>query len=755
MRLRRTGVKGGMSQDRSPSLRLDTLFGEAVKRYQAGQIEEAHRICRQILATDPSHLNALHLTGFAALQAGQSQFAAEMLGRVASLAPNSAAAHNGLGTALAQLGEFDGAIAAYRRGLALQPNDLEAHNNLGNIYRERNQFAQAIACYRQALSLRPGYTPAHHGLGTAFRDQGKLDDAVASFRRALELAPNDVDALNDLGITLGAQGRFAEAIASYRRALAIDPAHPDTYNNLGVALVETGELTEAIALYRQALAIQPYLRVVHVNLGIALRQRGLLSEAITALEDALACPPGQATDDAKAEAELLYAKALACDWTEIEALSERLLEAVRRGAKGVSPFILLSQPSSPAEQLLCARQWVEAFAQPPADKPHRYPRRRSGKIRLGYLSADFRADPVSTLIPELIERHDRSRFEVAAYCYGVDDGSDMRRRLRGAFDRFSDLGSASIADAVAAIRSDGVDLLIDLLGHTAKARSGILAFRPAPIQVSYLGFAGTMGADFIDYAIVDRHIVPIDQQPFYAEQLVHLPECYQPSDTKRPLAELGPSRRECGLPERDFVFCSFNNTYKITRTFFDVWTRLLRQVPGSVLWLIETNAIVMGNLRREAAAHGISPDRLIFSGRVPTADYLARLGIADLFLDTLPYNAGATANDALWVGLPLVTCTGSTYVGRMAGSLLRAVNLPELVTDSLAEYEALALRLATEPGLLSGLRQKLLHNRATAPLFDIGRYAMHLEAAYARMWDTWRRGEAPTGFASPPANPVA
>jgi len=365
---------------------------------------------------------------------------------------------------------------------------------------------------------------------------------------------------------------------------------------------------------------------------------------------------------------------------------------------------------------------------------HSWPQ-RGGKIRLGYLSADFHQHATAYLIAEVFERHDRARFEVAAYSYGPDDRSGMRARLKGAFDRFLDIRPLAHGEAARQIHEAGIDILVDLKGYTTHARTEILAYRPAPIQVNYLGYPGTMGAEFMDYIIADPFLVPEDRQPFYSEALAYLPDCYQSNDTKREISEQVPSRAECGLPERGFVFCCFNNTYKITPAFFDIWMRLLHAVPGSVLWLLEANAAAKTNLRREAAARGIDPERLIFAPRQHLPEHLARHRHADLFLDTLPCNAHTTASDALWASLPLLTCAGETFAGRVAGSLLQACGMPELITTSPEAYEAIALKLASEPSRVAVLRRRLEQQRLSAALFDIARFTRNLEAAYIRMWE--------------------
>jgi predicted O-linked N-acetylglucosamine transferase (SPINDLY family) len=376
--------------------------------------------------------------------------------------------------------------------------------------------------------------------------------------------------------------------------------------------------------------------------------------------------------------------------------------------------------------------------------------RRNQKIRVAYLSSDFRRHAVAYLAAELFERHDRSRFEVIGVSFGADDGSDLRSRLVAAFDRFIDVTERSDQDAAQLINELQIDIAVDLNGHTREARPGILASHPAAIQVSYLGFPATTGAPFIDYIIADPIALPFDQQPYYSEHIVHLPDCFQVNDSTREVPKQTQSRREAGLPEYGFVFCCFNNTYKIRTPIFDIWMRIMLSIEGAVLWLNADHPAVEHNLRREAKSRGVDPARLIFAPRVDLDQHLARQRLADLFLDTLPVNAGATASAALWAGLPVLTCRGQTFFGRMGASLMMAIGLPEMVTRTLEEYEALALKLAADPSLHKSIRSRLEANRSTHPLFDTDRFRRHIEAAYSRMWEYWERGESPRSFSVEP-----
>jgi predicted O-linked N-acetylglucosamine transferase (SPINDLY family) len=441
-----------------------------------------------------------------------------------------------------------------------------------------------------------------------------------------------------------------------------------------------------------------------------------------------------------------------CDWSDYHEHEAKILNGTRQQPLAGMAFNLLGISSSAEQQFDYARQVAATLSVPTSAKfAHAAP--RSGeKLRLGYLSSDFRALPVAFLIAGAIEHHDRQGFEVIGYSAGADDGGVMRRRVAAAFDRFVDISKIPDREAAQLMNSDAVDVLIDLNGYQPENRAKILAYRPAPLQVNFLGYTGTTGADFVDYIIVDRFVVAADQQPFFSERLVHLPHSYQCNDDKREIAAATPSRSGCALPETGFVFCCFNDSYKITPDFFDIWMRLLHAVPGSVLWLHQRDAVGKANLAREAKARDIAPERLVFARRLPLLpEHLARHRLADLFLDTLPFNAHTTASDALWAGLPVLTCAGSTFAGRVAGSLLQAIGLGELVTTSLEEYEAFALRLVRDVDLLRQFRARLAENRPSFPLFDTARSTRALEAAYRQMWKIRRSGKSPTPFSILPS----
>jgi predicted O-linked N-acetylglucosamine transferase (SPINDLY family) len=635
---------------------------------------------------------------------------------------------------------------ATRHRQAAVPETALSTKASGNIRRAAGDLDGAIALYRRSLEIEVDYLPALYNLGLVLHETDRFEEAEACFRRVAALDPRDAEALFHLGTLLHRRMRLDEAADTFRLALRHAPNDPHLWMRLGdvrVAQLTDSSLREAAECFRKALELRPEFAIAHFTLGYVHRLDGRHDEALGSFQAALRLQPATLAFGAS----LLNEMQQLCDWSRFDELCELL----RRGAleqpeQALHPFSLLSIPSMPLEQLACARNFSRSRAAAmKADCERlgfRFDRPPNERLRIGYLSAEFHAHATAYLAAELFELHDRSRFEVRAYSYGPDDGSPVRARLRRGFDRFVEVGSLSHADAAATIHADAVDILVDLKGYTIHARPEIMALRPAPVQVNYLGYPGTMGAEFIDYIVGDRFVTPAAQAGHFSESLAILPDCYQVNDRHRQFAET-PPRRNLGLPDGVFVFCCFNQTYKILPGVFAAWMRMLQGVPGSVLWLLEWNPWVARNLRREAAERGVDPSRLIFAPSLPLAEHLGRLPAADLFLDTLPYNAHTSASDALWAGLPLLTCAGATFAARVAESLLAAVGLPELVTHSLADYEALGLRLAREPGELRALRSKLSMNRKTAPLFDTPRYVRNLETAYEAMWRIHAAGGVP------------
>ncbi|MCK6449394.1 MAG: tetratricopeptide repeat protein [Alphaproteobacteria bacterium] len=689
--------------------------GEALKRaiglHQAGRLAEAETLYKAILDAAPGHFDALHLLGVIASQTGRHAEAERLIGRA----------------------------------LGVRPDVAPAQYNRGNALLELGRYAEALACYDKAIALKPDYPEALYHRGNALLALDRFDAALESYDRALAIRPGLPEALNNRGNVLKALARPEEALASYDRALALRPDYVEATYNRGILLEESGRLDEALSCYDRVVALK-------ADHALALNSRGNVLTVLRRHEDAAQCFARLASVAPEFDYALgrdFHARLQCCDWTDYAGSARRIEAAVGQGRRAVLPFSLLSMPSSPMDQLACARAFA-ADRYPPAPDPlwtgQRYAHDR---IRLAYVSADFRDHPVPILIVGLFEQHDRARFEVTGISLNPEDDSAMGRRIRAAFDRHVDasrMGDRAVAEQVRALE---IDIAVDLSGFTHGNRTAIFAHRPAPVQVNYLGYPGTMGAPYMDYIVADAAVIPAAERGAFAEQVVHLPHSYQANDSRRAIAERTPTRAEAGLPETGFVFCCFNKNYKIAPGTFDAWMRLLRQVDGSVLWLLESSEAATRNLWREAERRGVDAGRIVFAPRVRPDEHLARHRLAGLFLDTLPYNAHTTASDALWAGLPLVTCTGGTFAGRVAASLLGAAGMPELITSSDAEYEALALKLATTPALLAELKAKLALNRATCPLFDTALFRRHIEQAYVAMRERSQRGDKPQGFAVP------
>ncbi|HSS13354.1 MAG TPA: tetratricopeptide repeat protein [Rhizomicrobium sp.] len=597
--------------------------------------------------------------------------------------------------------------------------------NLGNVLAAQKRRDEALTSFDRALQARPDLFEALYNRANTLLDLHRSAEALEDYNRVIALRPDFPSGWNNRGTALRRLRRLEESLASYDHVVQLAPAHVNAHTNRAIVLFDLGKLDQALLAADAALALQADFSEALYIKGNILRDLGRLKDARDCFRRILETAPhhGFALNG------LAQTAASLCDWHEMAALSPRLDSDVRAGHSLIQPFVLLGYSEDAALLRRCAENYTHrmAPAQPALWNGQSY---GHGRIRLAYLSADFHTHPTAQLMVELFERHDRTRFEVSAFAFGPDDNSPMRQRLIKAFDCFEDVRRLSDLEVAHLLKSREIDIAVDLNGHTHEARPGIFSHRPAPVQVNYLVYPGTTGARYMDYILADRIVLPLDQQPYFSEKIVHLPDCYQANDATRPVPA-PPSRAKAGLPAGGFVFCCFNNSWKITAPLFEIWMRLLQQVPGSVLWLLDSPA--RDNLRAHATAHGVDAGRLVFAPRLKPDQHLARYPLADLFLDTLPYNAHTTCSDALWTDLPVVTCYGNTFQGRVAASLLKAIDLPELVTTRLADYEALALELAGNPALLKATREKLARNRLTTPLYDSECFRRNIEAAYEAM----------------------
>jgi predicted O-linked N-acetylglucosamine transferase (SPINDLY family) len=696
----------------------------------------------EALRVRPKATDALINLGRMQSELGRHADAVTTYKKALALEPRSALAHSNLSIVLRQIGERDQALVHCDAALGILPDYADAWSNRGNVLFDLERFDDALADYDKAVALAPNHASAHVGRGNVHAEAERFDQALGAYDRAIAVNPNLVDAWLRRGAVAAALKRHADALANFDRARTLKPDSAAAWLGGGNALIELRRFGDALAAYDRALALETELAAAWLGRGTALLEFKRYGNAFAAYDKALNLSP----DLHYAAGHRLYAKLSICDWTDHEAEVVYLLTRIRERQAASFPFPILSIPSSPADQLQCARRCV-------ADMPRVGPVWRGetyshDRIRVAYVSSDLREHAIGYLTAGLFERHDKARFETTAISFEAKPASDFASRLEKSFDRYIEVGPQSDQEVAELIRALEIDIAVDLNGFTRNARMGVFARRAAPIQVNYLGFPGTMGADCYDYIVADRTVIPSGDFDFYSEKVVWLPDCFLVNDSTRQIADRTPPRHELGLPESGFVFCCFNQSYKLDPSMFDVWMRLLQTVEGSVLWLKDNDAMASRNLRSEAERRGVAPERLVFAPSVARVeDHLARQRQADLFLDTLHYNAHTTASDALWAGVPVLTCLGSTFSGRVAASLLGAVGLSELVTQTLSDYEALALRIAREAPLLGALKAKLAANRDVFPLFDTARFTRHLEAAYVTMTQRARRGEPPQHFA--------
>jgi protein O-GlcNAc transferase len=731
--------------DRTLTLKSDLVegwLGCGNAFYYLGRYEEAFSAYGEALALKPDLADAWLGRGNVSRLLKRYDDAVAAFDKALALKPDLASAWLGRGNVSFNLKRHDDALAAYDRARRLQPDLAEVWLNTGNVLCELKRYDEAFAAHDKALELNPDLAEAWLGRGNVLWNLKRYDEASTAYDKAIALKPDFAEAWFGRGNVFCDLKRYDEASAAYDKAIALKPHFAEAWFGRGNVFRDLKCYREASAAYDKAIALEPHLAEAWRSRGdifAALRQ---YDRAFADYDRAVALKPALPY----AAGFRLFVKLHLCDWTNLDAEAARLLSMIRAGGTLSWPFTLLPISSSLTDQLQCATRYIQAqatFSPICQGEIHTHDR-----IRVAYLSSEFREHAVACLTIGLFEHHDRSRFEITAISTEPQSDSDFCRRIAAAFDRFVDASVQNDQEIADLVRRLEIDILVDLNGFTRSSRLGVFARRPAPIQVNYLGYAGTMGAEYYDYIIADSAVIPREHFEFYREKVAWLPDSFMANDGARPIADQTPTRRELGLPQQAFVFCCFNQSYKIESTIFDVWMRLLRAVDGSVLWLKENDATAVRNLRLEAERREVSPQRLIFAAPVPSnAEHLARQRQADLFLDTLHFNAHTTASDALWAGLPVVTCSGSTFASRVAASLLKAVGLDELITNSLEEYEALALRFASDDSLLASVKAKLAHNRDRYPLFDTPQFTRHIETAYTTMWERYRKGEAPAAFA--------
>lgn len=761
---------------------------QALERAQAlagqGQSEQAATAFRALLTGDPDnaaahrglgmlsvqmgdvqaaieHLAACHrlapkdaelqfTLGNLFLSVGEAEPAAKHYQRAAKLEPKSPEIFANLGAALHQAGRKQEARRALRKALSLRPEFAEAHNTLGNLLVSSNEPAKAAEHFEKALAAKADLIGARVNFGHVLNQLGRANEARAAFEMALATNAGFAPARNGLGLLLQSENRHEAALAHFRRAIGADPDYVEARNNLAVSYQSLGRHDDALAVMRDLIKAHPDAPAIQLNLGHILQSLGRHAEAVDAYEAALRI------DDALDEVIPFLAHSLLyiCRWRNLERIEKRLMAAVSKGAATVPPFALAGTAASPALRLKAARRSAAHHARNVATLKRTITFKTpapADRLRVGYVSPDFRTHSVAAAFRGLFEVRDRTKFEWFGYSLNSPEGDDTAAGFESEFDSFADISQVSALEAARRINDDGVHVLVDLAGHTRDSRLEIFALEPAPVQVHYLGYGSTVGADYIPWLMTDPVHTPPALAKHCSEALVYLPDTFMAA-TPGTNSDSSISRADCGLPEDGFVFANFNAHYKFRPETFDVWMRLLTDVPGSVLWLRGGLPGTVGNLRAEADARGVDPARLVLAEREDRAEHLARHRLADLSLDTQRHTGGVTTLDSLWAGVPVISIAGAAHSERTGASLLNAIGLSDLVADSIEGYETLALGLARDPETLGALREKLARNLETAPLFNVKRLARHVEAAYRLMWDNHESGRPPQTINVPRAD---
>jgi len=731
-----------------------TWYNRGVAHLELDNPTQAASDFNETIRLAPAHSQAFFNLGNCHRTLKNPELALKAYDQAIKLDPADLPARVSQAAILQDLREFDRALQAYDEIIRLSPS-AETLCNRGVCLQKVGRQAEAIEDFKRAIAIHPTLAEAFCNLGIAHRNLGDLSAALSAYDRAIEIAPFMVEAHCNKGVALKEAGLIEQSIFTLQRAASIAPNHPETHGNLGVALQKAKQFGSAIASYTRAIELKPDYVDAHYNLALLHQELNQLESALQGFEKVLSLDPNYEY----LAGTLLYIRMRLCDWKSYDADLERLSNQIGEGQKVSSGFPAVTLLNSPTIQRRVAEIWINdkhpynprlGPFEPSTEPTLRSSQTRFGKIRLGYYSADFYNHATSYLMAELFERHDRLEFDLIGFSFGPQASDTMSKRVADAFTEFIDVRSKTDLEIAQLSRALQIDIAVDLKGFTQGQRAGIFAYRAAPVQVNYLGYPGTMGADYIDYLIADAQLIPPNQQIHYSEKIVYLPDSYQVNDRQRTISEQALTRGDVGLPAEGFVYCCFNNSYKITPSMLDRWCRILTAVEESVLWLLHDNERSANNVRIEAANRGLNPERIIFAPRLDLDDHLARHRLADLFLDTLPCNAHTTASDALWAGLPVLTLSGQTFAGRVAASLLAAIGLPELIAKSAQDYESIAVQLGQDTQALGRLKSKLNANRLSTPLFDTERYTEKLECAFREMHRRYRSNQPPTHLIIPP-----
>lgn len=717
-------------------LNPNDLFKQAFQLYQAGRLNEAEFAFQKVIKISPSHIGAKTMLGSIYVQTDRIFDGIKLLENSLKKDPRQFWALNTLAVGFINQNQYQKAFLALNKAIDLKPDYIDAFFNLGKVNRALGRFGDAISNYSKCISFNSNYADAFSNRGNIYlEDLNQPEKALSDFQAFIALTPNSWHGSFNLGNALRKLQRFDQSILSYERAIQLNPEYSDIHFNCGLSFYDLKHYGEAISSYERAIQLNPKYAEVYFSRGAAHSNMRNYRDALQDYDRAFKLNP----EIDFLLGSFIYTKAQLCDWDDYKELVIQLQRRIESHKKTSSPLAVQALVDSPHIQRQCAEVFIRKEFPLKADFNRQSKNSMHPKIRLAYFSADFREHPVSYLTAELFELHNRDRFELIAFSFGADTQDSLRKRLELAFDRFVDVKDKTDQEIVALVKEMEIDIAVDLTGFTEGCRTNIFAMRAAPIQVNYLGYPGTMAAEYMDYIIADPTLIPDEQQCHYSEKVAYLPATYMVNDSALKPSEKVFSRSDFNLPEEAFIFACFNAPHKITPAIFSGWMRILKAVDQSVLWLSHMNEIAINNLKNAAQECGIDSHRIIFASRIPSVnDHLNRIKLADLFLDTFPYNAHTTCNDALRVGLPVLTLMGASFASRVAASLLNAVNMPEFIVNTQEAYEAFAIELATNPEMLKKLRSRLLSNLPTSDLLNTKRFTKHLESVYQAMYQRYQ-----------------
>ncbi|MCX7187061.1 MAG: tetratricopeptide repeat protein [Methylophilales bacterium] len=716
------------------------LFQQAFQFQQNGRLQDAELMYKNLLQISPSHLGAKTMLGMIFVQSERDIEGIRFLKSSLISDPKQFWAHNALGVGLLNTKQYQEAIFSFNKALILKPDYTDAYFNLGKTQRALRQYKNAIISYSKCIDLDKCYASAYNNSGTIYlEDLKEYEKSVSKFQQFLTLVPDSSPGLYNLGTALKELKRYDEALQNLNKAIQLKPDYAEAYLNRGVIFKELKRYHDALVSYDRAIQLKSDYAEAYSNRGVTYNELKCYDDALVSYDRAIQLKP----DMDYLLGNVIHTKMHLCDWLNLDILVNQLTEKIIKHQVATIPFITLALIDDPELQKQSAETYINDKYPTSNALPKIRKYLKQQKIHIGYFSADFHNHATMHLMADLFEYHDKSKFELIAFSFGPDQQDEWRQKAISSFDQFIDVRSKSDIEVASLARELKIDIAVDLKGFTQDARVGIFAHRAAPIQVNYLGYPGTMGAEYIDYIIADPILIPEDKQQYYMEKIVYLPNSYQVNVKEKLISDKALSRKEVGLPDNAFVFCSFNNNYKITPKTFDCWLRILQAVEGSVLWVFNSNETAVENLKKEAELRGIDSSCLVFASLMPVEEHLKRIQLADLFLDTLPCNAHTTASDALRVGLPVITLMGESFASRVAASLLNAVGLPELITTTPKVYESLAIELATKPKYLREIKDKLFTNLPASPLYNTKLFTQDIETAYQEMYQCYQAELAP------------